>query len=111
MNWARAAKVRTAADVLLAVLTNQKYNDAAVVRFFREAGDADAAVVVVFNQVLLPDDEPYWPEWVGTFAERTGIAPDFLYLAPHDRKAAEELRLPFFPRPLAARGTGVGSRE
>ena len=104
VNWERAAKVRTAADVLLAVLTEQKYNDAAVVRFFREAGGkavhgADAAVVAVFNQVDLPEDEGYWPTWVGTFAERTGITPDLLFLAPHDREAAKELRLPFLARP------------
>ncbi|QDT17413.1 GTPase [Alienimonas californiensis] len=104
VNWERAAKIRTAADVLLAVVTEQKYNDAAVVRFFREAGGrhvhgADAAVVVVFNQVHLPEDEQYWPTWVGTFAERTGIAPDLLFLAPHDRVAAKELRLPFHERP------------
>ncbi|NNJ24214.1 GTPase [Alienimonas chondri] len=104
VNWARAAKIRTAADVLLAVLTEQKYNDAAVVRFFREAGGAavhgaDAAVVVVFNQVHLPGDEEYWPTWVGTFAERTGIEPDLLFLAPHDAAAAADLRLSFQERP------------
>jgi len=104
VNWDRAAKIRTAADVLLAVLTEQKHNDAAVVRFFREAGGkevhgADAAVVVVFNQVHLPEDEAYWPRWVGTFAERTGIDPDLLFLAPHDRDAARDLQLPFLERP------------
>ncbi|MFH5804447.1 GTPase [Alienimonas sp. DA493] len=122
VNWERAAKIRTAADVLLAVVTEQKYNDAAVVRFFREAGGkevhgADAAVVVVFNQVHLPEDDQYWPSWVGTFAERTGIDPDLLFLAPHDRDAAKDLRLPFHPRPwppgesepeAQARGTAGG---
>ena len=98
VNWARAAKIRTSADVLMAVLTQQKYNDAAVVRFFREAGNADAAVAIVFNQIHLPEDEDFWPEWVGTFCERTGIDPDLVYLAPHDRAAAEGLNLPFHER-------------
>ena len=98
VNWERAAKVRAAADVLLAVLTQQKYNDAAVVRFFREAGNADAAVVVVFNQLDLPEDEAYWPEQVGTFCERTGVRPELVFLAPRDREAANALTLPFHER-------------
>ena len=110
VNWARAAKVRTAADVLLAVLTQQKYNDAAVVRFFREAGNADAAVAVVFNQVHLPEDEAFWPEWVGTFCERTGVRPDLVFLAPHDRAAAEGLRLSFHERPWPPDAGGVSAK-
>ena len=51
VNWHRADAVRQTADVLIAVLTQQKYNDAAVKRFFRHAADADKAVIVVFNQV------------------------------------------------------------
>jgi hypothetical protein len=35
VNWQRADAVRRSADVLIAVLTQQKYNDAAVKEFFR----------------------------------------------------------------------------
>ena len=35
--------------VLLAVLTQQKYNDAAVKQFFRAAVEADKPIVVLFN--------------------------------------------------------------
>ena len=41
VNWVRADAVRRAADVLIAVLTQQKYNDAAVKEFFRKAGAED----------------------------------------------------------------------
>ena len=58
VNWERADNIRRCADVLVAVLTQQKYNDAAVKQFFRKAAEEDKAVLVVFNQVLLPDDEP-----------------------------------------------------
>jgi hypothetical protein len=98
VNWLRADAVRRCADVLIAVLTQQKYNDAAVKEFFRKAGDEDKAVIVVFNQVVLPDDEEYWPLWLSTFCRETGITPEAVYLAPADRRAAEELRLPFLPR-------------
>ena len=50
VNWHRADVIRQSADVLIAVLTQQKYNDAAVKRFFRKAAEADKPVMVVFNQ-------------------------------------------------------------
>ena len=96
VNWERADNIRRCADVLVAVLTQQKYNDAAVKQFFRKAAEEDKAVLVVFNQVLLPDDEAYWPIWLRTFCQETGVRPEFVYLAPADRRAAEENRLPFY---------------
>ena len=85
--------------MLVAVLTQQKYNDAAVKEFFRKAANEDKSILLVFNQCLLPEDEPYWPLWVGTFCEETNIRPQILYVAPNDRRAAESLRLPFYERP------------
>ncbi|GAB5443282.1 MAG: hypothetical protein Fues2KO_36310 [Fuerstiella sp.] len=99
VNWVRADAVRRCADVLIAVLTQQKYNDAAVKEFFRKAAAEDKAVLVVFNQCLLPDDEQYWPVWLKTFCDETGLSPDAVYLAPADRRAAEDLKLPFYERP------------
>jgi hypothetical protein len=98
INWLRADHLRHSADVLVAVLTQQKYNDAAVKRFFRNAAGEDKAVIAIFNQCLLPEDEQFWPLWLETFSRETGIVPDLLYLAPNDRPAAEENRLPFFER-------------
>lgn len=104
VNWRRADFVRQSADVLVAVLTQQKYNDAAVKQFFRHAAAEDKACVVVFNQCLLPDDEVYWPQWLATFSRETGVVPDRVYVTPHDRRAAEDLRLPFYFREWSAEG-------
>ncbi|MFV0445622.1 MAG: GTPase domain-containing protein [Planctomycetaceae bacterium] len=98
INWTRADQIRRCADVLVAVLTQQKYNDAAVKEFFRKAAQEDKAVIIVFNQCQLPEDEDFWRLWVGTFCRETGITPEIVYLAPSDRKAAEENRLPFYER-------------
>lgn len=98
VNWERADNIRRCADVLIAVLTQQKYNDAAVKQFFRKAAQEGKLVIVVFNQVLLPEDEEYWPLWLGTFQEETGVDPHSLYIAPNDRRAAESNSLPFYER-------------
>ncbi len=98
VNWQRADHIRRSADVLIAVLTQQKYNDAAVKQFFRQAAAEDKAVIVIFNQCLLPEDDEYWPLWLETFCSETAIHPEFVYVAPNDRAAAEENRLPFYQR-------------
>ncbi len=95
VNWERADHVRQAADVLVAVLTMQKYNDAAVKKFFQRVADSDKPVVVVFNQVDLEGDRTFWPDWLETFCDATGVRPQFVYVAPYDRRAAEGGELPF----------------
>ena len=99
VNWVRADAVRRSADVLVAVLTQQKYNDAAVKEFFRKAAAEDKAILVVFNQCLLPEDEEFWPIWLKTFCSETGVQPNAVYVAPNNRRAAESLTLPFYDRP------------
>jgi len=96
VNWQRADIIRQASDVLIAVLTQQKYNDAAVKQFFRKAAEADKPIIVVFNQCDLQADRDYWPLWLTTFADETGAKPDLVYVVPYDRQAAAERRLPFF---------------
>ncbi len=82
--------------MLVAVLTQQKYNDAAVKQFFRKAAAADKPVIVCFNQCDLEADREYWPQWLATFCDETGAQPELVYVAPYDRLAANELRLPFY---------------
>jgi len=98
INWQRADNIRRCADVLIAVLTQQKYNDAAVKKFFRQSAAEDKAVIIIFNQCQLPDDDEYWPLWLDTFCRETGIDPECVYVAPNDRVAAEDNRLSFFER-------------
>ncbi len=96
VNWQRARAIRQAADVLLAVLTQQKYNDAAVKQFFREAVRADQPIVVLFNQCDIEADRAFWPIWLATFCAETGARPELVYVVPHDRAAAETLKLPLY---------------
>lgn len=96
VNWQRARLIRQSADVLVAVLTQQKYNDAVVKQFFREAVEADKPIVVIFNQCDLQEDRQYWPQWLATFSSETGAEPELVYIVPYDRSAANDLRLPFY---------------
>lgn len=96
VNWQRADGIRRVADVLVGVLTQQKYNDAAVKSFFRKAAEVDKVVTVVINQTDLVEDREYWPKWLATFSGETGNRPELIYCVPHDRAAAREMRLPFY---------------
>lgn len=96
-NWRRADLVRHASDVLVAILTQQKYNDAAVREFFKAAADADKTVLVVFNMVHWPRQQEHCRGWLETFCRETGAAPLHVYAAPLDFDAAEANRLPFYP--------------
>ncbi|MEO1998628.1 MAG: GTPase domain-containing protein, partial [Planctomycetaceae bacterium] len=113
VNWTRADNIRHCADVLIAVHTQQKYNDAAVKQFFRKAATENKAVIVVFNQCQLPEDDEIWPIWLTTFADETGIQPEIVYVSPNDRQAAESNQLPFYERqwPPAAHDTNSTSQN
>ncbi len=96
VNWKRARAIRQAADVLVGVLTQQKYNDAAVKQFFRDASEAGKPVILVFNMCDLEEDRRHWPRWTRRFCEETGTDPSAVYVVPGDRAAAEATELPFF---------------
>ena len=110
VNWHRAKAIRQAADVLVAVLTQQKYNDAAVKQFFRAAVEADKPIIVLFNQCELDADAAYWPQWLQTFCQETGAAPESAYVIPYDRRAAETMRLKFYAIESHAQEKGSGVR-
>lgn len=96
VNWQRADIVRQTADVLIAVVTQQKYNDAAVKKFFRHAAAADKAIVLLFNQVDLALDRDVWPQWLDVFCRETGARPVFACVVPYDRAAAVDRGLRFY---------------
>src|SRR5262245_1564137 len=95
VNWRRAELIRHAADVLVCVLTQQKYNDAAVREFFRAAAQADKAVIIVFNMVQWPRQRELCQGWLAHFATETGIQPAAVYAVPWDPDGADETRLEF----------------
>ena len=109
VNWQRARAIRQTADVLIAVLTQQKYNDAAVKQFFRAAVEADKPIIVIFNFCDLQSDREFWPQWLARFRAETGADPELVYVVPYDRAAADALRLPFYRLASPGREPGESS--
>jgi len=95
-NWERAKSIRHVADVLVAILTEQKYNDAAVRRFFREAADAGKPIIVLFNMIDLDGDLQHLSRWLEQFCRETGTQPIDVFAAPYNRERFETLDLPFY---------------
>lgn len=102
-NWRRAEKIRQIADVLIAVLTKQKYNDAVCVDFFRQATKSGKKFILLFNQ-FDQEDISYLQDMVNKIVSNIEQPPIFIYLAPHDRKASESLGLPFYYVPISSDG-------
>jgi hypothetical protein len=96
-NWRRAELVRHSADVLVCILTQQKYNDAAVREFFAAAAAVDKTVLVIFNMIDWPRQRELIGGWLATFCQQTGVDPVHVYAAPYDPDGAEANRLPFLP--------------
>lgn len=96
LNWARSREVRHPADVVIAVLTGQKYNDAAVRRFFREAAEASKPIIVIFNMVKFESDREHITVWLNQFCEETKSVPIAVLVVPFDESKASSLQLPFY---------------
>lgn len=103
-NWRRAEKIRQIADVLIAVLTKQKYNDKVCVDFFRQAAKSGKEFILLFNQFDL-EDVSYFPSILDEVVGNIQQPPIYVYLTPHDRKASETLGLPFYFIPLNEDGS------
>ena len=71
------------------MLTQQKYNDAAVREFFAAAGAAHKEVLIVFNMLSLPEQQETAIGWLSTFRMETGIEPLAVYMVPWNRSAAD----------------------
>ena len=109
-NWQRAELVRDAADVIVAVLTQQKYNDAAVRDFFAAAAEAGRTVIVVFNMVDWPTQRERIGGWLATFKAETGVSPLAVYAVPHDAAGAAAGHVIFHPLPEYSTDASDGVR-
>ncbi len=82
-NWTVAENLRAAGDVLVAVLTGEKYKDDRVVAFFREAKASGRVVVPLMNKADPSDDFAVARRQLAEFCEETGASEPCFVMA-HD---------------------------
>ena len=109
VNWERARSIRQVADLLIAVLTSQKYNDAAVKQYFREAVESGKPVLLVWNMAYEDQYRDVWPEWISQFCAETGVSPLAVFATPHNRDAVETMTLEV--RDIGLDGRGVSEDD
>lgn len=89
-NWEVADHLRAAGDVLVAVLTAEKYKDQRVVEFFRDAAASARLVLPVMNKANPADDYAVARRQLEEFTHDVGIdAPRFVIA--HDFAIGDDL--------------------
>ncbi len=95
-NWDVAAHLRAAGDVMVAVLTGDKYKDERVVDFFRHAVAADRVVIPVMNKANPENSFDVARRQLAEFRKDTGTSAPGFTIA-HDFHIGNNLK-----RPIAA---------
>lgn len=89
-NWTLAEHVRAAGDVLVAVVTGEKYRDDRVVAFFREAAASGRHVIPLMNKANPVDNFAVARQQLKDFCQDTGIDTP-CFVIPHDFTIAASL--------------------
>ena len=99
INWEQAENIRAAGDVLIAVLTGEKYKDERVVQFFRQAAASGRWIVPLMNKADPSDDFEIARQQLDEFCEEAGIDAD-VYCLAHDFTIAKALERNEGPVPI-----------
>lgn len=84
-NWENADRMRAAGDVVIAVLTAEKYKDARVVAFFRKAREAGRLVFPLMNKADSAEADSTAARQLADFAADAALPPDERFVLLHDR--------------------------
>ena len=93
-HWEVADHIRAAGDVLIAVLTAEKYMDDRVVSFFRQAHETGRVVVPLMNKANPANDYTVARGQLEAFCEAMGYDPELRFVIPHDFTFAEHFTDP-----------------
>lgn len=92
VNWEVAEHIRAAGDVIVAVLTGEKYKDRRVVEFFREARASGRVIAPLMNKANPADDYATAREQIREFQSDTDTkGPAFVL--PHDFEIGKSLEI------------------
>ncbi len=87
-HWTVAENIRAAGDVLIAVLTGEKYKDEKVVSFFRAALESGRVVIPVMNKANPADDYEVARQQLESFRSDVGMD-GACFVIPHDFTLSE----------------------
>lgn len=90
-NWKVADQIRAAGDVVVAVLTPEKYKDARVVEFFRSAHASGRQVVPVMNKANPREDYAAARVQLAEFVRDTGLDAPVCFVLPFDYAVETDL--------------------
>ncbi|MFP4500521.1 MAG: GTPase [Candidatus Hydrogenedentota bacterium] len=93
-HWAVADNIRAAGDVLVAVVTPEKYKDERVIGFFRHAHAAGRVVLPVINKANDAEDFAVAQQQLGAFCADVGLVEPPLFALPQDPNIARESNAP-----------------
>ena len=83
-NWKVAKHIRAAGDVLIALLTPEKYKDERVIAFFREAHASGRLIVPVMNKANPKNEFEVARTQIGDFCSEVGLTAAACFALPHD---------------------------
>jgi hypothetical protein len=83
-NWEVAENIQAAGDVLLAILTGEKYKDERVIAFFRRALAAGRVILPLMNKANPAADYQVARAQIADFAQEVGLESPASFALPHD---------------------------
>ncbi len=83
-NWEVAEDIRAAGDVVIAVLTQEKYKDEKVISFYKEALSGGRIIFPLMNKARKRDDFAAAREQLRDFCAEVGLADPPCFVLPYD---------------------------
>lgn len=93
-NWEVAENIQAAGDVLVAVLTGEKYKDDRVIAFFRRAHAAGRVILPLMNKAHPKNGYEVARTQLADFRDHVGLDRPACFVLPHDYDLAGDFRRP-----------------
>ena len=84
INWDVAENIQAVCDVLIAVLTGEKYQDDKVIEYFRKASGTGRIILPLMNKSNADNNYAVARAQIEDFCEVVGIQPPAFFAVPHD---------------------------
>jgi len=84
INWDVAANIQAVCDVLIAVMTGEKYQDDKVIEYFKQAAGSGRIILPLMNKADASDEFSVARAQLEDFCAATGIEATAFFAVPHD---------------------------